>query len=314
MSTIVSGQKLVKKFGDFTAVKGIDFKINKGACFGFLGPNGAGKSTTMKMLALSSLASGGDLSLFDKKISSLNSKEVYEIKSKIGIVPQEDNLDQELSVDELLTVFGRFYGLYGEKAKKRIHDILKSVDLEHKQNAIIRTLSGGMKRRLQIARGIMGSPQLLILDEPTTGLDPNMRLQVWDVLHQLKKQGVTLILTTHYMQEAESLCDELVIMDHGKIIVQGAPQELIRAHAGQYAVEVVLPKSEQIHKAEFLTVIKNKSFSCYERDDRIIFYVQNVENIMSELVHELKATQLFSRMSTLEDVFVKLTGHQLVEA
>lgn len=233
---VITAKSLTKKFGTFLAVDHIDFEIPSGQCFGFLGPNGAGKTSTMRMLYLASPITSGDLTILNQRIDDSSSH--GDTKARIGVVPQDDNLDQDLTVHENLMVFCRFYRLYGAAAEKRVAELLAFVSLEEKANALVMTLSGGMKRRLLIARGLIGSPDILVLDEPTTGLDPQIRQLLWERIRDLKNRGTTILLTTHYMEEAEQLCDDLVIMDHGKIVERGKPRDLITQHFPSQRMQV----------------------------------------------------------------------------
>ncbi|MBI2083677.1 MAG: ATP-binding cassette domain-containing protein [Deltaproteobacteria bacterium] len=227
MESLILAKELVKKFGPITAVDHVSFEVRKGECFGFLGPNGAGKTTTMRMVYGFSPPTAGALTVFGLSVE----KSIREIKRRTGVVPQEDSLDPELTVLQNLLIYARYFDLPTDQARKRADDLLNFFQLKEKAKGEPDRLSGGMKRRLLIARALMNQPELLILDEPTTGLDPQSRHAMWDQIRALQKQGVTSILTTHYMEEAAQLCDRLVIMDHGKIIEEGRPQELVQKHA-----------------------------------------------------------------------------------
>ncbi|MBI1910034.1 MAG: ABC transporter ATP-binding protein [Deltaproteobacteria bacterium] len=234
--SIISARQIVKNFGGLAAVDRVDFEIRSGVCFGFLGPNGAGKTTLMRMIDAASPRSGGDLLVFGEDPE----KKAREIKKRIGVVPQEDSLDPDLTVIQNLLMYGRYFDLSSRLSQKRAGELLQFFQLEEKRKAPIDKLSGGMKRRLLIARALINEPELLILDEPTTGLDPQARHAIWDKLRELKGQGVTLILTTHYMEEASELCDRLVIMDHGKIIQEGSPSALIQNQGVENLEQVFL--------------------------------------------------------------------------
>jgi len=258
-SPIIEAKNLVKRYDGFTAVNGIDFTVQSGECFGFLGPNGAGKTTTMRMIYRSTYVTQGELRVLG--INAHETKHDRHIKSQIGVVPQETNLDPELTVRETCLVFARFYGLYGEKAEEQTEKFLRFVGLADRAHKRIETLSGGMKRRALIARALIADPKLLILDEPTTGLDPQARHRLWKQLRQLKAQGRTIVLTTHYMEEAQMLCDRVAIMDLGKIVASGSPNELIKTHvtsdmAGLEVEEAAMPTSplEQV----FLKITKDR--------------------------------------------------------
>ena len=224
---MISATNLSKVYGDFTAVAGIDFQVARGEAFGLLGPNGAGKSTTMRMITATLQRSGGDLSILGKDPDHVGPQ----IRAHLGVVPQSDNLDTELKVHENLYIYGRYFGLSKKYLTKKIDELLKFAQLEDKRNAKVDQLSGGMKRRLTIARALVNEPEVLLLDEPTTGLDPQARHVLWDRLFRLKEQGVTLVITTHYMDEAEQLCDRLIVMDQGKIMAEGSPASLIQEHS-----------------------------------------------------------------------------------
>jgi len=259
ISPIIEAVSLVKRYDGFTAVNGIDFEVRPGECFGFLGPNGAGKTTTMRMIYRASFVTSGELRVLGLNAHDL--KNDRQIKSQIGVVPQETNLDPELTVRETCLVFARFYGLYGTKAEEQTEKFLRFVDLADRKHKRIDTLSGGMKRRALIARALIADPKLLILDEPTTGLDPQARHRLWKQLRQLKSEGRTIVMTTHYMEEAEMLCDRVAIMDLGRIVACGSPQELIKTHvssdmAGLEVAEAAVPSSplEQV----FLKITKDR--------------------------------------------------------
>jgi lipooligosaccharide transport system ATP-binding protein len=291
----------------FEAVKGIDVDVRRGESFGFLGPNGAGKSSTMRMIAAVSPVTSGELRILgmDPAVDGPT------IRGRIGVCPQEDTLDTELNVRDNLYIYGRYFGLPRAEVRQRVDELLEFVQLTEKAKSKVEDLSGGMKRRLTIARSLINRPDVLLLDEPTTGLDPQARHVVWDRLFRLKQQGVTLVLTTHYMDEAEQLCDRLVVMDKGLIVAEGSPTELIRAHSTREVAELrfgigeheaVAPKIEDL--AERLEVLP----------DRILLYTQDGEEAIAK-VHErgLDPAMSLVRRSSLEDVFLRLTGRTLVD-
>jgi lipooligosaccharide transport system ATP-binding protein len=329
MEAVVIGKDLRKNYGDFVAVDGIDFEIPKGACFGFLGPNGAGKTTTMRMIYRASPIGSGSLRILGHEVD--NGRNDRQIKQQMGVVPQEDNLDQELSVRENLEVFARFYGLGRREAKTRAVELLEFVRLTDKADAKVLELSGGMKRRVLIARGLVGNPRLVVLDEPTTGLDPQARLNLWDRMRDLKRKEATLILTTHYMDEAEQLCDTLVIMDKGKIVAQGRPRDLIKQHVSSHVVEIGLEttahrgsRSErceagdgaassdtQMPPAAGEIAALAKRFE--QHHDRLLLYVDDGEAVVTRAAQLLPDAETLLRRSTLEDVFLRITGRGLEE-
>lgn len=303
---IVSAQNLVKKFGEFVAVDHLNFSIEEGECFGFLGPNGAGKTSTMKMLYCFSAITGGTLHVMGHDAT----REAVKIKQHMGVVPQEDSLDPDLSVIDNLIVYANYFGIPRKEARARAEELLDFLQLTEKKNEKVPKLSGGMKRRLVIARALMNKPKLLVLDEPTTGLDPQARLLIWNKLRNLKKEGVSMILTTHYMEEAAQLCDRLVIMDHGKILALGRPQDLIREHVGKEVYEIrgdhdkINPLRENYLKRGF-------DAECF--GDSLYLFVREGASSSEELFHELKDFDFHRRMASLEDVFLKVSGRELKE-
>jgi len=308
----VKAVNLRKNYGDFVAVDGIDFEIQRGECFGFLGPNGAGKTTTMRMIYRASPVGSGSLMILGHEAAQGHRDRA--IKGRIGVVPQEDNLDTELTLRENLQVFARFYGLSKSQAATRTHELLEFVQLREKADAKAFQLSGGMKRRALIARGLLGDPELLVLDEPTTGLDPQARINLWERLRDLKRKNATLILTTHYMDEAEQLCDRLVIMDKGKIVAQGAPKALIREHVSSHVVEVAV--SAQSGSDGVVTTVSELTAMAKRHEqhhDRLLLYVDNGEEVVTRAAQLLPDAETLLRRSTLEDVFLKITGRGLVE-
>lgn len=307
MHALIRATNLTKKFGDLTAVNGIDFEVAEGESFGFLGPNGAGKTSTMKMIGATSPISDGELSVLGLDPR----KEGPTLRSRLGVVPQENNLDEELSVHDNLMMYGRYFDMSLAGIRERIEELLEFVQLTEKRNAKIQTLSGGMKRRVVIARGLINEPDLFILDEPTTGLDPQARHVLWDRLYRLKQQGVTLIITTHYMDEAEQLCDRLVIMDKGRIVAEGSPRALIKEHAPGEVVELRFPGG-------VLETLNSRIEDLAPRTevlaDRALIYTEDAERTISTVTaNGLEPETVLARRSTLEDVFLRLTGRSLVE-
>ena len=304
--SLIHARGLVKRFGDLVAVDGIDFDVAKGEAFGFLGPNGAGKSSTMRMIGCVSPPSGGTLRI----LGSDPLKDGPQIRARLGVVPQQDTLDTELTVRENMIIYGRYFGLSRKECRVRAERLLEFVQLTERADDRVEPLSGGMKRRLTIARSLVNDPEVLLLDEPTTGLDPQARHAVWDRLFRLKQQGVTLVLTTHYMDEAEQLCDRLVVMDRGKIAEEGSPLELIQRLSSREVVELRfthdVPKIDeqmfngQVSRIEVLP-------------DRLLLYTDDGDAIVP-LAHErLSPHSVLVRRSTLEDVFLRLTGRTLVD-
>ena len=304
---MISATNLSKVYGDFTAVAGIDFQVARGEAFGLLGPNGAGKSTTMRMITATLQRSGGDLSILGKDPDHVGPQ----IRAHLGVVPQSDNLDTELKVHENLYIYGRYFGLSKKYLTKKIDELLKFAQLEDKRNAKVDQLSGGMKRRLTIARALVNEPEVLLLDEPTTGLDPQARHVLWDRLFRLKEQGVTLVITTHYMDEAEQLCDRLIVMDQGKIMAEGSPASLIQEHSSPEVVEVRFGSDRNADVAQQIAHIGDRMDVL---PDRILIYAQDGEVALAEIItlglHPLTS---LVRRSSLEDVFLRLTGRTLVD-
>ena len=309
---LIRAEGLVKTFAKkqgaaFTAVTGIDFEVRRGEVFGFLGPNGAGKSTTMRMIGCVSPVSGGRLELFGLDPNTQGPR----IRARLGVVPQEDSLDLEMRARDNLHVYGRYFGLPRSVIRERAERLLEFVQLGDKAEEKVDSLSGGMKRRLTIARALINDPEILILDEPTTGLDPQARHVVWDRLYRLKQQGVTLILTTHYMDEAEQLCDRLVVMDKGRIAAAGAPHELIERYATREVLELRFPLGEQEQAAEKLAGIGER---LEPLPDRVLVYAQDGEAALVEARGRgLEPVTALVRRSSLEDVFLHLTGRTLVD-
>ena len=303
---LIHARGLTKRFGDFTAVDGIDFDVQPGEAFGFLGPNGAGKSSTMRMIGCVSPPSGGTLRILGKDPVADGS----EIRARLGVVPQADTLDNELTVQENLVIYGRYFGLSRAEVRRRAGELLDFVQLSERASSKVEPLSGGMKRRLTIARALVNEPELLLLDEPTTGLDPQARHLVWDRLFRLKQRGATLVLTTHYMDEAEQLCDRLVIMDKGKIAEEGSPLELIRRLSTREVVELrFASEPPAIEPATF-----NGQVARIETlPDRLLLYTDDGDALVPVAHERLHPQSVLVRRSTLEDVFLKLTGRTLVE-
>jgi lipooligosaccharide transport system ATP-binding protein len=305
---LVHARGLIKRFGDLVAVDGIDFDVQKGEAFGFLGPNGAGKTSTMRMIGCVSPPSGGELTILGLDPVDHGP----EIRGRLGVVPQQDTLDFELTVRENIIIYGRYFGLPRRQLRDRAEELLDFVQLTERADDRVEPLSGGMKRRLTIARSLVNDPDVLLLDEPTTGLDPQARHTVWDRLFRLKQRGVTLILTTHYMDEAEHLCDRLVVMDKAKIVAEGSPLDLIDRYSTREVVELRFGVDQQpedvtarmdglVHRLEALP-------------DRLLLYTDDGDAAASR-VHEigLLPESVLVRRSTLEDVFLHLTGRTLVD-
>ena len=304
---MIVATSLTKTYGDFVAVDGVNFTVRRGESFGLLGPNGAGKSTTMKMIAATSQRTGGELSILGKDPNTQGP----EIRAHLGVVPQQDNLDRELKVWENLMVYGRYFGLSRKWLKGKIEELLDFAQLVDKRNAKTEELSGGMKRRLTIARGLVNEPEILLLDEPTTGLDPQARHILWDRLFRLKEQGVTLVITTHYMDEAEQLCDRLMVMDKGKIMAEGSPAELIKKYSSKEVLEVRFGSDNNAVVAEKLKGIGER---LEVLPDRILIYAESGEKCLEQIVKlGLEPVTSLVRRSSLEDVFLRLTGRTLVE-
>jgi lipooligosaccharide transport system ATP-binding protein len=305
--SLVQARGLTKKFDDFTAVDAIDFDIRKGEAFGFLGPNGAGKTSTMKMITTVSPITEGKLSVFgiDPNVDGRS------IRQRIGVVPQEDNLDLELTVFENLYIYGRYHDMKKSEITSRIDELLDFAQLTERKDSEVEPLSGGMKRRLTIARALINNPELIILDEPTTGLDPQARHLLWDRLYRLKREGATLIITTHYMDEAEQLCDRLVVMDQGKIAAEGSPRELIQQYAPREVVELRFINGQKEDAVSKMDGLASRSEVLA---DRVLLYTDDAdatqEGLQSRGIHP---EQVLVRRSTLEDVFLRLTGRRLID-
>jgi lipooligosaccharide transport system ATP-binding protein len=304
---ILEARELVKSFGDLTAVKGVSFAIERGESFGFLGPNGAGKTSTMRMISAVSQPSSGSLTILGLDPRTHGP----EIRGRLGVVPQEDTLELELTVRLNLEMFGRYFDIPREVLRERASELLEFTQLSERANDKVDNLSGGMKRRLTIARALINRPEILILDEPTTGLDPQARHLLWERLYRLKREGVTLIITTHYMDEAEQLCDRLVVMDHGSIVAQGPPRELIARHSTREVVELRFGTDSHDELRDRLTPFAQRIETL---PDRILLYVDEGDDTLRELhAAGITPTSALVRRSSLEDVFLSLTGRTLVD-
>ena len=316
MSALITARGLRKEFGDFVAVDGIDFDVAPGESFGFLGPNGAGKTSTMRMIGCVSPVTSGTMSIFGLDPSS----DGPAIRARMGVVPQADQLDSELTVVENLVIYGRYFDIPRAECKRRAAELLDFVQLTERADQRVDPLSGGMKRRLTIARSLMSEPDLLLLDEPTTGLDPQARHILWDRLYRLKQRGVTLVLTTHYMDEAEQLCDRLVVMDGGRIVAEGSPRGLIDQHATREVLELRLHRDElgndQVGDDDDAAVaaIEGIGNRLEVLPDRILVYAHDGEAALAE-VHRrgIEPVGSLVRRSSLEDVFLRLTGRMLID-
>jgi lipooligosaccharide transport system ATP-binding protein len=303
---LVRARGLVKHFGEFAAVRGIDVEVRRGEAFGFLGPNGAGKSSTMRMVGCVSPRTGGELSVLGMDPD----RDGPRIRARLGVVPQQDNLDSELTVRQNLHVYGRFFGMSKASVRAKAAELLDFAQLTERADDEVEPLSGGMKRRLTIARSLVNDPELMLLDEPTTGLDPQARHLLWDRLFRLKQNGVTLIITTHYMDEAEQLCDRLVVMDGGRIVAEGSPAELIGRYSTREVLElrfppgVAPPEQTLAGLADRLEVLP----------DRLLLYTANGEAVLAAAhARGVRPVSGLVRRSTLEDVFLRLTGRTLVD-
>ncbi len=304
---VIRAKNIVKKYDEFVAVDGISFEVQRGESFGLLGPNGAGKSTTMKMIAAVSTRTSGSLEVLGMDPNT----DGPAIRSQLGVVPQEDNLDQELRVRENLLTYGRFFGMSRAEVATRADELLEFAQLTDRANSKVEPLSGGMKRRLTIARSLMNDPQMLLLDEPTTGLDPQARHILWDRLFRLKERGTTLVLTTHYMDEAEQLSDRIVVVDKGAIMAEGSPAQLIRQYSSREVLEVRYGSDKNASVAKKIADIGERQEIL---PDRILIYSDNGERDLAEITKRgHHPTTSLVRRSSLEDVFLRLTGRSLVE-
>jgi lipooligosaccharide transport system ATP-binding protein len=304
---VICARDLTKRYGDLAAVDGIDLEVAPGESFGLLGPNGAGKSTTMRMVGAVTTRTSGTLTVLGLDPDSHGP----EIRSQLGVVPQEDNLDTELRVRDNLIVYGRYFGIPRATCAQRADELLAFAQLEEKARSKVDDLSGGMKRRLTIARALINSPRVLMLDEPTTGLDPQARHVLWDRLFRLKESGTTLVLTTHYMDEAEQLCDRLVVVDHGRIMAEGTPAELIRRHSSREVVELRFGSERNAAAA---TTLEGLGERIETLPDRVLVYAPDGEAVLEQVSRMgLHPTTSLVRRSSLEDVFLRLTGRSLIE-
>lgn len=304
---VIQARGLRKSYGELHAVDGIDFDIQAGESFGLLGPNGAGKSTTMRMIGGTLDRTGGTLT-----VAGLDPGDHGpQVRAHLGVVPQQDNLDEELRVRENLVMYGRYFGLRRDYLGPKADELLAFVELQAKAREKVANLSGGMKRRLTIARGLINEPEILLLDEPTTGLDPQARHTLWDRLFRLKEAGTTLVVTTHFMDEAEQLCDRLVVIDHGTIMAMGSPRSLIREHSTREVVEVRFGSRRNPEVLEQLSDIGQR---LEVLPDRILMYADDGESVLDEISRRgLQPLTSLVRRSSLEDVFLRLTGRTLVD-
>ncbi len=304
---LISARKVVKRFGDFTAVDGIDVEVQRGESFGFLGPNGAGKSSTMRMIGCVSPVTDGELRIFGLDPATHGKQ----IRARMGVVPQQDQLDEQLTVEDNLILYGRYFDIPRAECRARTKQLLEFVQLEDRAKSRIEPLSGGMKRRVTIARSLINEPELLLLDEPTTGLDPQARHVLWDRLYRLKQRGVTLVLTTHYMDEAEQLCDRLVVMDTGRIVAEGSPRALIQQHSTREVLELRYAAGTNEQCAVDVQGIGDRAEVL---PDRVLIYANDGEAALAA-VHARGSDpeSALVRRSSLEDVFLRLTGRSLAE-
>lgn len=307
---MISASGLTKNYGEATAVDGVDFEVAPGEAFGFLGPNGAGKSTAMRMIGCVSKPSAGTLRVLGMDVAVDGPK----VRARLGVVPQEDTLDTEITVFENLVVYARYFGIKYKVAKQRARELLEFVRLSDRADTRVESLSGGMKRRLTIARSLVNEPDVVMLDEPTTGLDPQARHLVWEKLFRLKQRGTTIILTTHYMDEAEQLCDRLVIMDAGRIVSEGSPRELIDRHVTKEVVELRFSGQHTDALAEIAGQLDGVAAQIEPLPDRILLYTDDGEDALAA-VHGrgIQPASMLERRATLEDVFLRLTGRSLVD-
>lgn len=304
---LIFARALTKKFGDFTAVDAIDFQVTKGESFGLLGPNGAGKSTIMRIIGATSQRTSGEITILGKDPEEFGPQ----IRAHLGVVPQQDNLDLQLSVTENLYIYGRYFGLPKKFVEQKIEELLEFAQLSEKRDAKVESLSGGMKRRLTIARALVSEPEILMLDEPTTGLDPQARHILWDRLFRLKEQGVTLVITTHFMDEAEQLCDRLVVMDRGKIMAEGSPADLIKRYSTREVLETRFGSERNSVMADQLRGMCER---IEELPDRILLYTEDGEGLLEKIyAADLHPKTSLIRRSSLEDVFLRLTGRTLID-
>ena len=305
--SVIEARGLTKKYGDFTAVDAVSFDVAPGESFGLLGPNGAGKSTTMRMIGGTALRTSGELTVLGLDPGERGP----EVRASLGVVPQTDALDEELRVRDNLIVYGRYFGLPRPWLAKKADELLEFAQLTEKAGEKVQALSGGMKRRLTIARGLVNEPRILLLDEPTTGLDPQARHILWDRLFRLKEQGVTLVVTTHFMDEAEQLCDRLIVVDHGRIVAEGSPQALIKRYATREVAEVRFGSGRNEAMRPALEALADR---IEVLPDRILLYADDAEALLDEITRRrLDPLTSLVRRSSLEDVFLRLTGRSLVD-
>lgn len=304
---LIRARGLTKRFENFTAVNGIDFDVHSGEAFGFLGPNGAGKTSTMRMIGCTSPVTEGEL-----RVMTMDPKlDASRIKARLGVVPQQDNLDIDITVRENLLMYARYFDIPRNTARTRADELLQFVQLSERANAQVESLSGGMKRRLTIARALINEPDVVLLDEPTTGLDPQARHVIWDRLYQLKRRGATLLLTTHYMDEAEQLCDRLVVMDKARIVAEGSPRQLIEQYSTREVLELRFPEDSGADLKGKLELLADRLEIL---PDRTLLYVADGEQALEQIHRqEIPLESALVRRSTLEDVFLRLTGRTLVE-
>ena len=304
---LIVAHGLTKKFGDFTAVDGINFSVRRGESFGLLGPNGAGKSTTMRIVGATSQRTSGEITILGKDPEKFGPQ----IRAHLGVIPQKDNLDEQLTVTENLYIYGRYFGLSPKFIKGKVNELLEFAQLEEKRDAKVESLSGGMKRRLTIARALVSDPDILILDEPTTGLDPQARHILWDRLFRLKEKGVTLVITTHFMDEAEQLCERLIVIDRGKIMAEGSPAELIKNYSSKEVLELRFGSEKN---EEIADKLRDKCDRLEVLPDRILLYSEDAEHALEDIMRTgLHPRTSLVRRSSLEDVFLRLTGRSLIE-
>jgi lipooligosaccharide transport system ATP-binding protein len=308
---LIVAKNLTKRFGDFTAVDGIDVEVRRGEAFGFLGPNGAGKSSTMRMIGCVAPVTSGTLRILGLDPAT----DGPQIRARLGVVPQQDTLDLELTVRENLFVYGRYFGISRAALRPKVEELIEFAQLTERADAPVEPLSGGMKRRLTIARSLINDPEILLLDEPTTGLDPQARHVLWDRLYRLKHRGVTLVLTTHYMDEAEQLCDRLVVMDAARIVAEGSPQQLIAEHSSREVAELrFTPGENAAAEASVLAALQGVPARVEALPDRLLLYVDDGEAAVTRVREAgLHPVSSLVRRSTLEDVFLRLTGRSLVD-
>ncbi|MDP9116020.1 MAG: ABC transporter ATP-binding protein [Actinomycetota bacterium] len=308
---MISAQGLTKLFGDFRAVDGIDFAVSRGEAFGFLGPNGAGKSSTMRMIGCVAPVSAGKLRILGMDPAA----DGPSIRARLGVVPQQDTLDLELTVRENLYIYGRYFGMTRGQLRPKVEELLDFAQLTERADSKVEPLSGGMKRRLTIARSLISDPDILLLDEPTTGLDPQARHVLWDRLYRLKQDGVTLVLTTHYMDEAEQLCDRLVVMDAGRIVAEGSPARLITQYSSREVAELrFAPGRNEEASTAVRTAVSGSDARVEVLADRVLLYVADGEAAVTRIRdHGLEPLSSLVRRSSLEDVFLRLTGRSLVD-